>query len=377
MVEHTKPIIINTGRVWSVFFRAVNPTTGEKKAFKYETGLNNKKLSKAERTANAKALKDYFTNQLKSNWDPFTKTYQKESLTLIENLYEILKLKKSLKPKTYSNYTDTVSMFKVWLKKAGYLNILAERFTNKMAREYLDYTLVELNNSGKTHNNRLGYLKTLFNDIYARDEEIFTMVNPFKRISKQPERKGRIFAFTKSELTILKNYLSVHNKDFYHACCFMYYAALRRPDLKALQIKHINMDNKMIIVHSGSTKNLKQESITICKELERIIEGMDLEKYNPEWYVFGDRFQISKNPIKRINDFTEYFREVASLLNIDKTKTFYSYKHTGLSDLYIATKDIYLIMKHARHSDVKITMKYLESLGLLTNDLIREANFKM
>ena len=58
-----------------------------------------------------------------------------------------------------------------------------------------------------------------------------------------------------------------------------------------------------------------------------------------------------------------------------KAKGFYAWKHSGVCALYNATKDPYIVMSQARHSDIKTTMIYLRSLGLTVNERIRQAEY--
>ena len=46
--------------------------------------------------------------------------------------------------------------------------------------------------------------------------------------------------------------------------------------------------------------------------------------------------------------------------------------HTGVVDLYNHTKDAYIVMRQCRHSDIKMTMIYLRSLGCGVNEQVRE-----
>ena len=151
-MKFTEPKISNTGPEWFVFFRATNPITEETRLFKFKQGLNIKSLTKKERTAAANDLRDMFSRNLKSGWDPFTRKHTNPELiiTLCQAFDRILETKKSsMKVKSIRNYTDISNMFKKWLIAHGYGNILPQRFTNKIAREYFDYLLVDRKYSGK------------------------------------------------------------------------------------------------------------------------------------------------------------------------------------------------------------------------------------
>ena len=79
--------------------------------------------------------------------------------------------------------------------------------------------------------------------------------------------------------------------------------------------------------------------------------------------------------LARADYITFKHRKLMNVIGIGLEKNLYSWKATGAADLYNATKDPYLVMSQCRHSDIKITMLYLRSLGLQTNDKVRLANF--
>jgi integrase len=202
------------------------------------------------------------------------------------------------------------------------------------------------------------------------------MENPFVGIDLMPEEVGKIFALTKEERHKVQNYLKVRKDPFYYCCCFMYYLALRRYDLANIRKCDIDLVNKMVVLHSSASKNRQQDSVTIMPGFERILEEMNLQDVPDNYYIFGRGFVPSAEKLTRVNDFTEYFRNVAVNVGIDSVKTFYGLKASGLSDLFTATKDPYLIQRQARHSDIRITMTYLRSLGLTVDEKIRKVNIE-
>jgi integrase len=102
--------------------------------------------------------------------------------------------------------------------------------------------------------------------------------------------------------------------------------------------------------------------------------GLDLAPKN--FYIFGRKnFSTCEQKLATINHLSGTHRRVARELKIGGEKSFYSWKHTGACALFNATKDPYLVMQQCRHSDIKITMIYLRSLGLTVNEKIREAEY--
>jgi len=377
LIKFTEPKISNTGQEWFVFFRAVNPETEETKLFKFKQGLNIKSLTKKERTSAANDLRFAYSDLLKNGWNPFTgkQTNPELSITLCQAFDNILETKRSsMKKKSVRNYTDISNMFQKWLKAHGYGNILPQRFTNKIAREYFDYLLVDRKYSGKSHNTQLGILKAFFNGIIERDQESYKS-NPFVGIKELKEDHGKNFPFSEMEKDLLKSKFEKNDPHYYAACMFVYFCFLRRSELIELQVKDIDLVKMTVTVSSLSAKNRTQQSVTIPRAMESIVKSMNLENFPSDWYVFGRYCKVSKDKTKKPDFFSYKFRIIANKLKIDKTKGFYAFKHSGVCALFTATKDPYVVMSQCRHSDIKITMIYLRSMGLTVSEQVRNADF--
>ena len=93
-----------------------------------------------------------------------------------------------------------------------------------------------------------------------------------------------------------------------------------------------------------------------------------------DWYVFGNQgtgkpgnYSVPEPGPKPVgvNYFSEYYREVLEELTFAHEHTLYAWKHTRNVHLWIQDKDLLRLMRHNRHTDPKVTMRYLRSLGLL------------
>jgi integrase len=378
MLEYSEPRIL-TGTIWSVYFRAVDPETGERKLFKIEKGLNVKQ-SKIERNRRANALRVFLSNRLKNGWNPFIKGVPKptsQTKTLCAVFDEILELKKtSFKVKSYRNYNDVVSNFKKWLKLSGMQNITPTRLTTQHMRQYSDYMVSVKSYAGKTHNNNIGILRALFSEML--DREIINE-NPAIKIKNLKTDSGKNFPFTDHEKEVLLKYLKANRPQLYLACCFTYFCFIRRSELIELKIQDINLDKKTIIIHSKGAKGRTQQSITIPVQFEEILKEFKITDYPKDYYVFGRRSRPNLNKIIKPDYFSYQFRLVADKLNIDKSKGYYAWKHTGVCALYnsLDKPDINIVRIQCRHTDIRTTMIYLRSIGLDVNEQIREADFRI
>lgn len=356
---------------WFVYFREYKP--GHKpKLYIIKDGLNSQDVlkDKRERLRRANAIIFVYKKKFSENWTPGT-GYSEQLLTLTECLDRVIDLKR-LKSSSLKSYRYTKKKFVSWLNVKGFNDIYPQNFTHELAIEFLDYTLSHYNFSGKTHNNCLSIMKAMF--FLLKKRKIVEM-NPFVDIAELEEEQGKNFPLTKEELSKFNEYLKSNRPQFNIPCKLTYYCFLRRTELIRIRIQDINLDNNTIIVHSGSAKNKIQQSVTIPKKLESLLRKLNLDQYPGHYYLYGKYERINEFPVIKPDHISMQFSKIRDKLGIDKSKGFYALKHTGVCALYNATKDPYLVMAQCRHSDIRITMVYLRSLGLTVSEKIREVNY--
>jgi len=354
---------------WYVYFYFTDPITGIKKKFRYKYGLNYYK-TKRDREHEAGLIKTALHLKLQKGWNPFTDEENEYSVQTVSQAFDnIIAIKKSfLSVRSYKTYVNLTNLFKEWLKLKNYDLIFIQDFTQIQLQQYFDYLLRDKKYCGKTHNNHLSFFRSFFNSLLERG---IIKESPVKTTKQVKQETGKNTTYSTEEQDLIEKYLLINNKDFYYVTRFIKYCFLRRSELSGLKIKHINWKNKTISIPSDTGKARNQDSVTIPNTLETHIMEMGILNLNPELYVFGKRFIPSVERLKREDDFTSYQAKVNKLLKINEYSTFYSWKHTGVVELYNLTKDPYTVMRQCRHSDVSTTMIYLRSLGCGVNEQVR------
>lgn len=378
LVNYTEPKIcpkdLKMDKEWFVFFRISHPDTGIKKMFKYRGELNNIENLK-ERKKTAENMAYMLREKLRKGWNPITDNVREkpEDKSLIESLTEILDGKLAIMRKSSNKtYKKITATFFEYMNQAKLSHLKPSEFNFQMAYAYMDYLLIKKKYSGKTYNNHFEVMKIFFNALC--DRRIITE-NPFKGIRKMNEEDGKNFPFTDNEKEKLKAYFEKKDRHFYVACMLTYYCFLRRTELIGLRVEDINLEKKTIIIHSGVSKNHKQQSVTIPTQLEPLLREINLDQYPGHWYVFGKDQKVNELPTKKPDYISYKFRKIADDLGIDKRKGYYSHKHSGVCALFDKTKDPYLVQHQCRHSDINITMGYMRSLGLTVSEKIRDVDF--
>jgi integrase len=356
---------------WYVYFFWTEDEV--KKQIRVKRGLNLVK-NKKDRELEAKYLLKAVVKDLENGWNPITdKVEKQENRTVSEAINAILELKRStITARSYKTYKDEINLFVKWLVLKHYDKLFIHNFTDVHARQYFDYLLLVRKHCGKTFNGHRANLNVFFNALVDRKE---IKSSPIKGIKKRPEERGKNTTFSKEDEAKFIEYTKKNDIDFYYATRFIKYCFFRRSELVGIKVKNINWENKTIVVDSEIAKGNRQESITISKSLEKIILEMGIIELDPEWYIFsGCRGCFTSGPTKkkRVDDFTDKQNEINKILGINQG-TFYSWKHTGTVELYnsMKVKDVYVVSRQCRHTDIKMTMIYLRSLGMGVSEEVR------
>lgn len=362
--------------IWYAYITGTNPNTGKIQQIRYKKDINRIKDLK-ERKNEMKALLDILKDKISVGWCPFTdkivsnefNNYDVSMLVGAIDFFIDIK-KNSIRPRTLTTYTSIIKIFKKWLFENKIEYILTSNFKITDAQKYMDYILINRSNSNFTHNNVLIGLRSIFNFFVERE---IIKINPFKKIKKLPAEKGKNSSYTDDEIQQVDNYLLENDKRLYYFKEFIYCAGIRRTELTLIKVRDVLQDT--ILLRSDLSKNRKQESVIINKKLRNIINEMELNKYNPDDYIFGKKLQTCSDKFPNPNHITSRFKEITKQLNIRDECTLYSWKHTGAINLYNATKDPYLVMRHLRHHSLEMTMIYLRSLGINADEKLKELSW--
>lgn len=397
-ITFTEPELCNyhgdTSRPWFVYFDITNTLTGETKRKQFRGGINYWH-TKEDRIREANALKKFWKKKLEAGqYNPFAKKGTTKPMEVPADIQaaieKILALKStSLKKKSLRNYTDISNMFITWLKDHGFYKLKLYQFSNQLAQAYLDFLLLEKKYSGKSHNNQLGILKAFFNAMKAPGRK-WIIENPFIGISELPEDVGANVAYTDQETKQLIEYFKLHNMRLYFAVNFTYHCFIRKTELTHIRVGDIDWDNLTIRLNSQDTKNRIQDSVTITEGLMKILLEMGLDMAPKHFYIFGKELQTCENKMTRPDDISDrHFRlkkaflkkceesNIKTTLKVDDEKAYYSWKHAGVIAYWKVVKDIYYMMRQLRHHDMKVTMIYLKSLGLMPNEAFRSAKINL
>lgn len=384
--QYKEPALYNAnGNVkerWFVYFSFVNPQTGKYERIKVYQDLNKFK-TKGERNKYAAIMIARLTEALENGYNPFVKKSEQEYggvNTLADAVREYLKTKEVLRDKTQTGYKSILGLFLKWAEKQKLANTELKRITRQDVKDYLKHALTVRNLAATSHNTELTAIRGLFT--FWHNEGLI-IKNPAHGIKRLKEDATLHQAYSDKQIEKITTYLKQKDtpraKQLLFYIRFLYYTCVRPKELRNLKIGHIRLSTDTVLVPSDQSKNGRLEPVDITPGLAEVIKEMELEHLPEDWYVFGNQAKgvtgdysdprPGPKPVG-VNYFSEYYREILKELGFGDEFTLYGWKHTRNVHLWVQDKDLLRLMRHNRHTDPKVTMRYLRSLGLLVDTRI-------
>jgi integrase len=286
----------------------------------------------------------------------------------------------SVRPNSVDTYASFWNILGSWMKenrvdKTPFLKrdqhgnwvieTLVYRFVDYLRMEY---TISKGPKKGKqigntTFNNHRRLFKTLFNVFLNRK---LIESNPLHNVPELVETETANVAYTAEQKAILKQELS-QLPQLWQFAQIIYYSLMRPNELQQLRVKHVREQD--LYIPADISKNHYARYPKITPGLKKVLDGMQLHNYNPEDLLFTKLGTPGPDSLKwSENYFTFKHREVADRLGYGADYVLYSWKHTGVVDLYRAGVKERYIMQQSGHRDMESFGKYLRSLGLYTNE---------
>ena len=283
--------------------------------------------------------------------------FKKQKGHIIKDLFEeILRVKeKTCRKRTITAYRSAAKSFIEYLRFIELEGIPVKDINSRIAIQYGDFLKTEKNFSNSSHNCTIEHLRGLFQEIQRRE---YIEKNPFMQFKFLAKEKQTVFAFSDSEVKLLKNYCLKHDKTLWLICQFIYYCAIRPNELVQLRITYIDLHHGNILIPAEVAKNKRQAMVFIPNAFLHDLKKLKLERINPDYYLFSTSLQPGLNKIHP-NRLSERYRKVAQELGLKRRM--YDLKHTGAGRAINAGANIKDLQLHLRHSDIQTTDLYLRA----------------
>jgi integrase len=369
-------------KYWFVHFDYLNPETGKFQRFKEYSDLN-RIPNKRERLKKAEAMKATITQLLLNGYNPFEnvlpeqepeKAPEKPRTNLKQALEKALNEKcVGIARKTAMAYRGKAAQLFAYIKEQGLEKRPPEAFKQEHAREVLQWLMERRGVTPYTRNTYLIMYKSLFSILV--DMEII-VANPFYKVKRLKAQSESCRPFSAQQVAELRMAMQTHDPQLFYFTQFIFYAFIRPNELRLLQVKHVNLKDRLIHIpglsmHGERISKTKARYVEICASLADLLTESDLLDRPADAYLFPS----TRNPQQPNGSNTMYHRHQGILKAYgyqgDKY-TLYGWKHSGVIAAYLAGLDILTIQQMCGHTAVDMTYRYLRKIGLLRSDAARE-----
>lgn len=269
-----------------------------------------------------------------------------------------------LRPKSQSTYKTKWRNFCKWAKKN---DVATLKLAAPDAQNFIAYLQAKTKLSNTTINAYRNTLKTIYNWLGSQTRK----KNPFLSTKKLPEFRRGLVAFKPAQVAQLKQAIIAQSPQLWLACQLQYYCFIRPGnELRNLQIQHIDLENNTILIPATASKNKKEQHIIIPNALAQTLQQMNLHQYPPTFYLLGKGGLPAKTR-HRADHYRTRHNDILRELGYSSRYSFYSWKHTGVVALYKSGAGLVEIQCQLRHSDLKTVQIYLQSLGLIDCENVR------
>lgn len=344
-----------------VSFIAFDPSVGQFR--KKRIMLDHIKGKRAQKQYGM-ALVRKLTEKLMQGWNPWIEAVQPLEYTKFDDACErykeyLLKMasEHDMREETIKSYLSRLKIFREWKEKKNVSLFYTYQFDRRIVGQFIDYIFVDRNNTMRTRNNYLCWVKTFCKYLLQRG---YISVDPTAGINvvkKKHEAKNRD-VIPDNILKELHDWLTENNKHFLLACYVLHYCLVRPHEMSYLRVGDFSIKNQTLHLHGDNTKNHSDAVITVPQQVLKLMIELKVFDSPSNYYLFSDRFRPGRErrDEKQFRDYWHHY--IRKNLKLPLRYKFYSLKDTGITNMLRANTDILTVRDQARHSSILITDIY-------------------
>ena len=310
------------------------------------------------------ALIKRLTEKLMQGWNPWVEMTQPLEYSSFDDVcrkYEdyLLKLLKenNMREESVVSYISRIRILKKW-KDAQNINLFyTYQFDSRLVGQFLDYVFIDRNNTIRTRNNYLAWLKTFSKYLLERGYISSDPTQGYSCVNRRGNLKNRDI-IPDDMLAAIKEWLGEHHRHFLLACYILHYLFVRPHEMSYLKVGDFNIKKKTLMLHGTNTKNHNDALLTMPDHVLKLMIDLHIFDSPGNYYLFSDGF--APGPERRSEKcFRDYWHHhVRKNLKMSDRYKFYSLKDTGITNMLRANTDILSVRDQARHSSILITDIY-------------------
>jgi integrase len=241
----------------------------------------------------------------------------------------------------------------------GLLNLPLSFVQPQHCDDFMQHLRITRKISNLTYNNYLTFLKLNFNYLVKRDKLKHSPASNLPRLRVEDSEQVSFPPDVRQQL--LEAYTAQY-PELLTLVKYIFYSFIRPGELRKLQVKHLGPTT--ISVPGRIAKNKKTEHVLITPGLEKLLNELCVRSYPPDYYLISHTGKPGPKPTSP-NFYTGRHLKIRIQLSLPETYTLYCWKHTGVTETYLATRDMDFVSRQCRHSSLDMTKRYLRGLGLL------------
>lgn len=368
------PAELRVNKDWIIVYYSKNPVTEllERQRLRVPIMAN-----KTERLKFAKKMLAELNKRLLEGWSPFFQESGKNFKSFDDAVLEFKKycdkqLNEGIfRADTLRTYNSNLNLLKLFILERNMKVVFALQINKSFCVQYLDWVYMDRQNSARTRNNHLIFLKMLCNYFINRGILAENPVMGIKNLKKAA--KKRIIIPIDVRQTIEGEILQY--KNGYHCLCgATYYCMIRNTELAKLQVKSINLKGNNIFIPKEISKNKKDEYITIPEQYKSILEKHIFNASEND-FLFSAKDFLPGTKKMCVTKISRQWERLREKLKFKNEYQFYSLKDSGITDLLNAGIPAIKVRDQARHYDIKITEMYT-SRNTGCDDFIKNSGTK-
>ncbi len=319
---------------------------------------------KREQKKYGEALIKRLVEKLMQGWNPWVEMVQPLEYSsfddvcrkYVDYLFKLLK-ENNMREESVTSYISRLKILKEWKVKMKVNLFYTYQFDSRLVGQFLDYVFVDRNNTIRTRNNYLSWLKTFCKYLLERGYISQDPTVSYSNVHRRGQLKNRD-VIPDDVLTDIKEWLIGHNKHYLLACYILHYLFVRPREMSFLKVGDFSVAKKTLFLHGANTKNRNDAQLTVPDHVIKLMIDLQIFDSPGQYYLFSKDFKpgIERKSEKSFRDYwSRYIR--ANLKLTDRYK-FYSLKDTGITNMLRANTDILTVRDQARHSSILITDIY-------------------
>ena len=216
---------------------------------------------------------------------------------------------------------------------------------------------VDRNNTIRTRNNYLSWLKTFCKYLLERGYISQDLTASYSNVHRRGELKNRD-VIPDDVLSDIRTWLIEHNKHYLLACYILHYLFVRPREMSFLKVADFNVAKKTLFLHGANTKNHNDAQLTVPDHVIKLMIELRIFESPGQYYLFSKDFKpgIERKSEKSFRDYWHHY--IRKNLKLTDRYKFYSLKDTGITNMLRANTDILSVRDQARHSSILITDIY-------------------